>query len=65
MSQINHLWDNDWEIVVCKSCGRKYKQWQEDQVPGFRDVEYDYCPYCHEVNGQSMEVDFINRKVGE
>lgn len=46
--------------VVCRHCGKPYYQDREDQVPGFRDMEYDDCPYCHETNGKSMSYDYHN-----
>ncbi len=47
----------------CPKCHKKYKQTTEEQVPGFRDMSYDICPYCGAENGKSMEVDYMNRKI--
>lgn len=49
--------------VTCKSCGKQYRQEQEDQVPGFRMRDYDVCPYCKAENGSSMSVEFNNSKM--
>ena len=51
--------------VICKHCGKPYYQDYEDQVPGFRDMDYDYCPYCKEVNGQSMTYEYHNRAMSD
>lgn len=51
-------------IKECPICHRKYKQRIEEQVPGFREKDYDYCPYCDAVNGSSMEVEYHNSKIG-
>ena len=67
MSIMNHMekWDVVKRKVKCYHCGKQYMQRTEDQVPGFRDREYDICPYCHEENGSSMEVEYFNYKIGE
>ncbi len=52
-------------IVECPQCQRKYKQRTEEQVPGFRDKDYDRCPYCGSINKTSMEVEFFNSKLDE
>lgn len=48
-------------IVVCKHCKKMYHQHTEEQVPGFRDIDDDICPYCKESNGRSGDVEFFNR----
>ena len=50
-------------IVTCPKCNKKYKQFTEDQVPGFRDKSEDICPYCRNVNGTSMDVEYSNYKL--
>jgi hypothetical protein len=50
---------------ICKACGKRYKQIQEEQISGFRDRSYDYCPYCGEENGSSMSWDYYNSKIDE
>lgn len=50
-------------IVKCKHCGKKYKQVVEDQTPGFKDMEYDICPYCKKENGRSMSEEYSNYKI--
>ena len=49
------------DIVVCKHCKKMYYQHTTDQVPGFRDVDDDICPYCKKSNGKSGDVEFYNR----
>ena len=59
---------DEWEhVVVCKKCGRPYHQVCEEQVPGFRDKDYDTCPYrgCGWVNGSSMSVEYNNSVMPE
>jgi AcrR family transcriptional regulator len=40
-----------------------YKQEMETQISGFKDMSYDICPYCGEVNHSSMEVEYTNYKI--
>jgi hypothetical protein len=49
--------------VKCKACGKIYHQRIEDQVPGFRLMDEDICPYCKNVNGKSMSVEYENSKL--
>ena len=46
--------------VICKKCGKEYLQGCEEQVPGFRDMSEDICPYCNNLNGSSMLVEYHN-----
>ncbi len=55
----------EYGIKMCPKCRRKYKQRTEEQVPGFRDRDYDTCPYCGAENGSSMQVEFYNSKIGD
>ncbi len=32
-------------IVICKYCKKSYRQYVEEQVPGFREIDDDICPY--------------------
>lgn len=52
-------------IVVCKHCKKIYYQHTIEQVPGFREVDNDICPYCKESNGRSGDVEYFNRKLTE
>ena len=57
---------NDFDYVsVCKKCGRRYKVYETEQIPGFRDKEYEVCPYCGETNRASMEYEFSTEKMEE
>ena len=38
------------QLAKCKKCGKPYRQECEEQVPGFRDRDYDICPYCGHEN---------------
>ena len=49
------------DIVVCKHCQKMYYQHTTEQVPGFRDVDDDICPYCKKSNGRSGDIEFYNR----
>lgn len=51
--------------VKCQNCGKIYSQIEKEQVPGFRDLEYDTCPYCNTVNGRSMTYEYLNSKKEE
>lgn len=52
-------------IVVCKICGKRYRQSVEEQVPGFRDRSEDICPYCNKSNGSSMSEEYTNSKLSD
>ena len=54
-------YEEDEGIVICKHCKRAYLQCIEEQVPGFRDIAEDVCPYCHESNNWSSDVEFYNK----
>ncbi len=47
-------------IVKCSHCNRLYKQRTEEQIPGFREVDDDICPYCNKSNGRSGDIEFYN-----
>lgn len=55
--------EEDSHIVTCSKCHKKYYQETEEQVAGFRDVDYDICPYCKADNGSSAEVEYTNYKL--
>ena len=60
----NYLLNDDINTVAtCKSCGKKYKQRLEEQMAGFRQMDYDTCPYCEHVNGKSMSYEYFNEKM--
>lgn len=51
---------NRYCIRVCGHCGKPYRQEYEEQVEGFKMMDYDYCPYCKQVNGHSMSYEYNN-----
>lgn len=57
--------EEDQQKVVCGKCHKTYLQETEEQVPGFREVDDDVCPYCGHVNGSSGEVEYFNHKLNE
>lgn len=64
MSMADRMMAQPYEIdVKCKACGKYYRQRVEDQVPGFRIMSEDVCPYCNNINWKSMSVDYINSKL--
>lgn len=62
-AMINQMLGISKNTVKCRHCGKKYGQEVTDQIAGFRDRDYDICPYCHEVNGSSMEEEYSNYKL--
>lgn len=56
----DHCYDRPLENKVkkCKYCGEYYTFEKEEQVPGFRDIDEEVCPYCNKTNNQSMEYEF-------
>ena len=63
MGQFDHIGDPIEELITCKSCKKKFRVWEEEQVPGFRDKDYLYCPYCGAELGSSMSVEFHVSKI--
>ena len=63
MGRNDHFGDYLEEKIVCKKCGKQYLQWEENQIPGFRSRDEDVCPYCGNINGTSMDVEFHNEKI--
>lgn len=58
----DHL--NEFNFVkVCPKCGKKFKVCETEQIPGFRDTEYMFCPYCGEKVRASMEYEFTTFKM--
>lgn len=49
--------------VKCPHCNKTYIQEVEEQIPGFREMDYDICPYCNAENGRSMSEEYYNSKV--
>ena len=47
------------DIQICIGCRKQYKRTREEQVRNF-EVDYDACPYCHTVNGQSMRWNYFS-----
>ena len=53
------------EVVTCPNCHKNYRQETESQVAGFREKDYDLCPYCQNENGFSMSVEYHNYKLDQ
>lgn len=49
----------------CQHCGKEFKVTETQQIAGYRDLEYEVCPYCGAVNRKSMEVEFTTEKIDE
>ena len=47
----------------CQHCGEVFKVTETPQKAGFRDLEYEICPYCGAMNRKSMEVEFFTEKI--
>lgn len=47
---------------TCNVCVKTYRQIQEKQPEGSKQLSYDTCPYCRNINGRSEVVKFINSK---
>ena len=55
--------ETEYKVVHCGYCGKQYNQRTVSQVAGFREMDYDTCPYCGKENGKSMQVDYYNSKL--
>lgn len=49
-------------IDKCKKCGKEFLVELIPQTPGFRWEEDEVCPYCGNVNRQSLEWEFYTEK---
>lgn len=61
---VNHLKEQSY-VVSCPKCKRKFKVYETNQIPGFRDTEDMICPYCGEKVKTSMEYEYTTEKIGE
>lgn len=52
-------------LAKCPKCEKKFKVYQTDQTPGFRDTEHMVCPYCGEIVRSSMEYEYATGKIEE
>ncbi len=50
-------------ISVCSSCHHIYRSIVNEQIPGFREREYDTCPYCGYENDNNTSYDYSNSKL--
>lgn len=48
---------------ICPSCGRKFLTVQTEQIPGFRDLCDETCPYCKHTLRESMTYEFSTFKI--
>ena len=61
----DHIGDPEERIIKCPDCGKRFRVWEEEQVPGFREKDYLYCPYCKKQLASSMEVEYNVSKIEE
>ena len=47
-------------VSVFNKCHRLYRSFKSEQIPGFREREYDFCPYCGYENDSSMTYEYSN-----
>ena len=47
-------------LAVCGKCHYLYRRITQEQMPGFREREYDRCPYCGQINDSSMTYEYWN-----
>lgn len=60
----DHLEDNSFNfIATCPKCGKQFKVYEVEQIPGFRGKEDMVCPYCKHVCRTSMEYEFMTQKM--
>lgn len=59
----DHINDIKDEIITCSNCHKKYRQWIEEQEPGYKSMDFDRCPYCQHEKGSSMKVEYHNSKI--
>lgn len=57
--------EDDYSLGICESCHRIYRRTVNEQSPGFREREYDVCPYCENNNGSSMSHEYFNSILSE
>ena len=50
---------------MCPKCHKKFKVYEVEQIPGFRDNEYMICPYCGEIVKASMEHEYATEKIDD
>lgn len=47
--------------TTCKNCGKDFRYEVTDMgVPGGKDREYVYCPYCQAENGSYVTSGFVH-----
>lgn len=60
------LEDNSFNfIATCPKCGKQFRVYEVEQIPGFRDTEEMICPYCKHVCRTSLEYEFTTQKMEE
>ena len=47
----------------CCRCEKEFIVTETLQTPGFRNMEYEICPYCGATNRKSMEVEFETQRL--
>ena len=52
-------------IQKCPNCGKQFKVYEEEQIPGFNYPSAMICPYCDRVICRSMEFEFYTKIIEE
>ena len=47
----------------CPHCGKEFLVTEYEQIPGFRDIEEETCPYCNKTVRTSMEYEFTTERI--
>ena len=67
--EINMGWNDRLElenfsyVATCPKCGKRFKVYEYEQIPGFRDTERLICPYCNTTVYESMEYEYGTEKM--
>ena len=67
MGKNDHIFDVsiENELRNCPNCNKTYICVEEEQTPGFRDLEEERCPYCGSVNNRNMTYDYYCRRLSD
>ena len=65
MSIINHIDRIEYYKDKCPCCQKEFFYTETEQIPGFRDKDYLWCPYCKKEIRSSMEYEYSSYKKEE